>query len=106
MDKEIRDELAQELRRQREMLFKEVADTEGDLNFIAEDRESEIEERAQEELAARLLTRLSDRGKRELEEIDAALERITAGGYGTCLACGEMISIARLRALPAARFCV
>ncbi len=106
MDTRIKDELTRELRRQREMLFKEVADTEADLNFIAEDRESEIEERAQEELAARLLNRLSDRGKRELEEIDAALERIVEDAYGRCQACREMISIARLRALPATRFCV
>lgn len=106
MDANVRDELTGKLHRQREMLFREVADSEGDLNFIAEDRESELEERAQEELAARLLDRLSDRGKRQLEEIDAALERIATGAYGTCLACRKLISIARLRALPATRFCV
>lgn len=40
----------------------------------------------------------------EIGEIDAALERIRAGTYGTCIATGEPISPARLRALPWTRF--
>ncbi len=106
MDTKVKDELARELRRQREMLFKEVAESEDDLNFIAQDQESELEEKAQGELIARLLDRLSDRGKRQLEEIDAALERMTWGVYGVCLRCRRPISSERLRALPAARLCV
>ncbi|MBI4525699.1 MAG: TraR/DksA C4-type zinc finger protein [Deltaproteobacteria bacterium] len=106
MDKSEKDEVARELRRQREILFTEMADTDADLGFIAEDRESEIEERAQEELASRLLSRLSDRGKRQLEEIDAALERIAADAFGNCQGCGGLIALQRLRALPATRFCI
>lgn len=98
--------LAKKLRKRRQEVFKEVTDTEADLRFIAEDRESEMEERAQEERLARLLARLDERGKREIEEIDAALERMARGAYGTCLGCEGKIPIARLRALPAARFCV
>jgi len=98
--------LATELRRQRTALFKTVADTEADLQFIAEDRESELEERAQEERSARLFARLDLRGKRAIEEIDAALRRIADGVYGVCGECGKNIPVARLRALPAARCCV
>lgn len=36
-------------------------------------------------------------------EIDAALERIADGTYGTCQACGKEIEEARLEANPAAR---
>jgi len=98
--------LEKKMRAQRAALFKTVADAEADLQFIAEDRESELEERAQEERAARLFARLDDRGKRAIEEIDAALRRIREKKYGTCAACREPIAVERLRALPAALFCI
>jgi len=41
----------------------------------------------------------------ELREIDSALERITAGSYGTCIECGGEIGIERLRRQPAALRC-
>ncbi|MFN2582229.1 MAG: TraR/DksA C4-type zinc finger protein [Candidatus Dormibacteria bacterium] len=42
----------------------------------------------------------------ELEEINAALQRLDAGTYGLCEGCGEPISEGRLEAMPAARYCV
>lgn len=39
----------------------------------------------------------------DIAEIDAALERIANGTYGTCEACGKAIEEARLEANPAAR---
>lgn len=44
--------------------------------------------------------------ERELAEIDAALERIEAGRYGRCQACGGPMGLQRLRAIPEARFCL
>ncbi len=44
--------------------------------------------------------------ERELAEIDAALERIEEGRYGTCQACGGPVGLQRLRAVPEARFCL
>jgi DnaK suppressor protein len=41
-----------------------------------------------------------------LAEIDAALERIDAGTYGTCANCGEQIPAERLEALPYATLCI
>jgi DnaK suppressor protein len=41
-----------------------------------------------------------------LGEIDAALQRIDEGTYGTCLMCGKQISEQRLRAIPWARLCI
>jgi DnaK suppressor protein len=106
MNPEVRDALAQELIRQRAVLVGEVTDTEADLQALAEDREIEMEERAQEERAAGLLVQLDDREKHEIAEIDAALRRITEGTYGTCEGCRELIAEARLQALPATRFCM
>ena len=41
-----------------------------------------------------------------MEAIQAALARIDAETYGICATCGEMISAARLTAMPTARLCV
>ncbi len=41
-----------------------------------------------------------------LAEIDAALARAAAGGYGVCEACHQPIAPARLEARPTARTCV
>ncbi|MGH8092062.1 MAG: TraR/DksA family transcriptional regulator [Chthoniobacterales bacterium] len=41
-----------------------------------------------------------------LLEIDAALQRIEAGSYGICEKSGEPIPVARLKAIPFARFTV
>jgi RNA polymerase-binding protein DksA len=106
MDARMRAELAQALRRQRAALLKQFFGGEADLRFIAEDREPELEERAQEERAARILARLDDRSLREITEIHAALQRIIDGSYGKCLDCGRAIPLARLRAVPTAAFCV
>ena len=42
----------------------------------------------------------------ELVQLDAALERLAAGSYGTCVRCGESIPIDRLRARPEAALCI
>jgi DnaK suppressor protein len=41
-----------------------------------------------------------------LSDVDRALERLEAGEFGTCEACGRSIDPDRLRARPAARYCV
>jgi DnaK suppressor protein len=49
---------------------------------------------------------LRDRATQQLELVDAALRRIDAGTYGTCLGCGRPIAPARLEALPWAAHCI
>ncbi|MBI3301298.1 MAG: TraR/DksA family transcriptional regulator [Deltaproteobacteria bacterium] len=106
MDQAVLEALTEELLRHRATLVGEVADTEADLHFITEDRETDLEEHAQEERAASFLAQLDEREKHEIAAIDAALGRIAEGTYGSCEGCGEEIAAARLRALPATRFCV
>lgn len=48
----------------------------------------------------------SEAVRRELEEIDAALQRIRDGRYGACLNCGGPMGLQRLRAIPEARYCL
>lgn len=44
--------------------------------------------------------------RRDLEELDAAEQRVDAGTYGLCEKCGRPISAERLDVLPAARRCI
>ena len=44
--------------------------------------------------------------RHELAELDAALERLERGSYGSCQTCGGAIGRQRLRAIPEARFCI
>jgi RNA polymerase-binding transcription factor DksA len=106
MDARTRAELAQALRYERAALLKQFFDGEADLRSIAEEREPELEERAQEERAARILAGLDDRSLREVMEIHAALQRMIDGTYGRCVECGRAIPLARLRAIPAAACCI
>jgi DnaK suppressor protein len=46
------------------------------------------------------------RESQELQEVEAALTRISDGSYGSCSDCGEEIDQARLKANPAARRCL
>jgi RNA polymerase-binding transcription factor DksA len=50
----------------------------------------------------RLVAELQD----SLEEVDAALVRLSDGNFGVCEICGKPIGEARLEAMPAARLCI
>lgn len=49
---------------------------------------------------------LEEDAERQLGEVDAALERIENGNYGTCVVCGAQIPEERLEAIPWATLCV
>lgn len=44
--------------------------------------------------------------KRSLEDVEHALSKFEDGTYGICEACGCIIELARLEALPSARLCM
>lgn len=49
---------------------------------------------------------LDDRTREQISEIEAALERISQGTWGTCTECGEAISPARLEIMPTVATCI
>lgn len=58
-------------------------------------------------LQAQAMAQANERHRRaELSRIDSALRRIDEDEYGSCLKCGEEILENRLKADPAASFCV
>jgi DnaK suppressor protein len=46
------------------------------------------------------------RSQLELDDVNAALQRLDSGRFGECERCGEVIAPARLQALPQARLCL
>ena len=66
----------------------------------------QVEHSSEEKAGAEVLISLSDRERRELTEIDAALGRIDAGTWGKCEKCKGSIGAGRLGAVPEARTCV
>lgn len=63
-------------------------------------------ERAQEIQNDEVLEDLDEHARAEIEQIRAALERIDAGTYGRCNACGETIAVERLASLPFTGLCI
>lgn len=49
---------------------------------------------------------LEEGAQQMLDDIEAALQRIANGTYGTCEICGKPIGAERLEAIPWARFCI
>ncbi len=44
--------------------------------------------------------------KAQLDDVDAAVEKLDAGTYGVCESCGKKIGAARMEGRPASRYCV
>jgi DnaK suppressor protein len=68
--------------------------------FIAGDEGAVAD--ADDELEVALLRRL----QAELDDTQAALQRLQDGSYGRCLQCHAPVGLPRLRAVPEARLCM
>ena len=44
--------------------------------------------------------------REQLDDVQRALDKLDAGTYGQCEACGDPIGSARLEAMPATRYCI
>lgn len=62
-------------------------------------------ERATETENDEVLEEFGQVGENELKAIDAALDRIANGTFGTCVKCGKPIGEDRLAAVPYTPFC-
>jgi len=49
---------------------------------------------------------LEEDAKDQLREVEAALERLETGEYGTCSVCGKTIPVERLEAVPWTTLCI
>ena len=77
----------------------------GDVHLDPDDFPDEIDS-ASSDSALAFVGRLRERERILLQKVDAALAKIDAGTFGTCISCGEDIGIKRLRARPVADLCI
>ena len=66
----------------------------------------DLADRASSETERAIELRARDRQRKLIAKIDAALQRIEEGNYGTCDRCGGAIEPARLTAMPEAMMCL
>lgn len=91
-----------ELERRRSELQARMARIEGELDQpVSEDFAEQATEREDEEV----LEDLGAAGVQEIRMIEAALDRIENGSYGTCARCGDPIGEDRLDVLPMTPLC-
>ena len=72
----------------------------------SDDNADDSVDRANNSFSRELMFALSDTERGMLIEIEDALIRIEKGGYGSCVHCESPIGLARLNALPWARYCI
>lgn len=95
-----------ELQRRRRAILETARRADAELEGLrASERAPEFEEGAQKEHEAETLGRLGEVQRLEIARIDEALERLSAGVYGTCVDCEEPIDERRLEVLPHASLC-
>lgn len=108
---------ANTLEKLKTMLLEKKAKLENDLSKIAEEKDGdyqaefkdfgrEMEDNAEEIEEFTANASITETLEKELNEINAALERMKAGTYGKCDNCQEEIPVERLMAYPAAKTCL
>jgi len=104
-DAGLTDEFRRRLLAAREALLQTVAATDEEIAGLEAPGPGDATDRAAAQSTASLASRLAGQEKRELDEVAEALRRLGSGAYGLCESCREPIALARLRAVPATRFC-
>jgi DnaK suppressor protein len=77
----------------------------GDVHLNPDDFADEIDSASSDTLLA-FVGRLRERERHLVLKIEAALAKIEAGTYGTCISCAEDIGTKRLEARPVADLCI
>ena len=106
MDDRLREECARQLRASRDEWARRLGAIRSDRRRESGELSPDFEDQATQRENDETLDALDERGRQALMAIDAALDRIGAGTYGECAACGEPIQDERLRAEPSAPSCI
>ena len=73
---------------------------------MADTRHGDFVDQASDDNEIHVNLKLLQTDAKLLRAIEAAIERIERGGYGTCTSCGEEIGLARLNAVPWTSVCI
>lgn len=98
--------LKSQLEQHRDELKQRQAVIARDVRHQDEPLEADFAEQAVQRQHDEVLATLDEVSEVELQQIDAALQRMAQGTYGVCIDCGEAIAPQRLHALPFAVRCI
>ena len=96
----------EQLLRMRSELLREVSEAYATCREIGQDGVPDIGDMSANAYNRDVLFNLSETQRQQIRDIDAALERIDKGDYGTCMNCGETIDQRRLEVRPFSRYCI
>ncbi len=94
------------LLKERQDLLREVNASYETCRELGQDGVPDIGDMSSMTYSRDLLFNLSETQKQKIHDIDAALERIEKGDYGTCLECGDEIAPRRMEVRPFSRYCI
>jgi len=108
------DRFRAELEQHRERLQKTIAHhdiggaslTEETGELMSSSVDNHLADTASETYERELDEGLEEDAQQQLREVEGALERLEAGEYGTCSACGKKIPVERLEAVPWTTLCI
>lgn len=105
MDKKRLESYKKRLGERREQLLDIVSKTEQDGRRANEEAAQDLADKASNSYTKEFLFKKSNDDRFILHLIQEALERMEAGSYGVCVACGGEMQQKRLDAVPWARHC-
>lgn len=100
------DSLRSQLMKRRWEILRQYREEQEDIQSLDRNRSADWIDGARESTDAELLAVLSDRDRKEFEEVEGALLRIGEGTYGICRICRTPIDLERLKAIPHVDLCV
>ena len=108
------DRFRAELEQHRDRLRKTIAHhdiggsslTEATGELMSSSADNHLADTASETYERELDEGLEEDARDQLRDVEAALERIEAGSYGTCSVCGKAIPVERLEAVPWTTLCI
>ena len=106
MDKKKAEMFRKRLLPKQEELLRVVSKSEQDGRQADEEATQDIADKAANSYTKEFLFHQSDDNRRMLQLVNEALERLTNGSYGLCVACHEEVQQKRLEAVPWARHCI
>jgi DnaK suppressor protein len=99
-------QVKEQLLRLRAELFREVSESYATCRELGQDGVADIGDMSANAYSRDVLFNLSETQRKQILDIDAALERIAKGEYGICMKCGEEIAPRRLEVRPFSRYCI
>ncbi|MHB8709256.1 MAG: TraR/DksA family transcriptional regulator [Desulfuromonadales bacterium] len=99
-------EVKELLLRMRAGLLREVSESYAACRELGQDGVPDIGDMSANAYSRDVLFNLSETQRQQIRDIDAALERIEKGEYGTCMNCGEAIAPRRMEVRPFSRYCI